>query len=113
MSRSRCRRRPFQAEARFTRPHDRLIAVLDTNLVELTRDVVPEGFLRYGKHDGDLVTVETLSDRIQHVALPRGKLAERQGVPRRTGFDRLLKEVVDFRDDLRPGRLIRQRHMIL
>ena len=86
--------------------------MLDADLVEHACDVVADGLLRHAKRDGDFAVVQALSNRVQHVALPCSKLAERQGVPRRVGFDRLLQKVVDFRDDLGPGRLICQRHVI-
>ena len=93
MSRSGRHRPAFQAEASLARPHDRLIAVFNADLVEHTGDVVADSFLRHAERGGDLVIVETLSDGIQYVTLALGELTKRQGVLRRataTGCRRKL-----------------------
>src|SRR4029079_577873 len=59
------------ADARFARPYDRLVAVLDADLVEDAGDVVAHGLFGQFQGSRDLGIVEPAGDAVEHRALAR------------------------------------------
>src|SRR4029078_9654637 len=100
------------AKARFARPHDRLITMLDADLVEDGGNVIAHGFLGQFQRRGDLGIVEPAGDGIEYRALARRKLVERQ----RGGggcSERGLQKRPHLAGQLRPCRLFGERHVVL
>src|SRR5580765_2579925 len=65
-----------RTQAGLAGAHDRLVAMLRSDLVEDTADVVADGLLREPEGRGDLPVVESLGDAFQDVALTRREIAE-------------------------------------
>src|SRR5687768_10211567 len=90
----------MRAESRFAREDDRLIALLDADLVEDACDVVAHGFLRQAERFRDLGVVLPAGDAFEHVALLWRKVGKRQHAarPGRRG-GRLGEEALRLLDD--------------
>src|SRR6185295_3408869 len=101
------------AEARFSSEHDSLTTLLNAKLIENPGDVVADRFPRQLEGRGNLRVVKTLSDTFEHRTLAGSKFVERQciAVGDADTF-RLCEKVSHLRDQFRPRRLVRERHVV-
>lgn len=108
----RARPLTFHAQSGVTSKHDGLVSVRNTNLVQNARDVVADGFLRKPERRSNFRIVETSGYAFQNSTLALRQIRERQYALCPGALDGLIQECLDLCDDLRPRRLIGERHVV-
>src|SRR5882724_1424837 len=82
---TRARQPAVHPEARVAGPNDRLVTMLNADLVENPRDVIANRFFRETERAGNLRIVEALGDSIKDSALAWGEVIERQLIAGKSG----------------------------